>query len=50
MGEAKRRAAQRAENEKLIKPLSEARFHLLSIGVRMALCSRIHTECFSLAA
>ncbi|MGO4480297.1 hypothetical protein [Rhizobium sp. 2TAF27] len=36
MGEAKRRAMDRAENEKLVKPLSEARFHLLSIGVRMA--------------
>lgn len=44
MGEAKRRAAQRAENEKLIKPLSEARFHLLSIGVRMAVSRLLSGE------
>lgn len=42
MGEAKRRAKERAENEKLIRPMSAARFHLLSIGVRMAV-SRLYS-------
>lgn len=36
MGEAKRRSVRRTEDEKLIKPISRARFNLLSIGARMA--------------
>lgn len=44
MGEAKRRAIARAENEKLVKPLTPARFHLLSIGVRMAVSRLISGE------
>jgi hypothetical protein len=44
VGEAKRRAAQRAENEKLIKPISAARFNLLSIGVRMAVSRLVSGE------
>lgn len=44
MGEAKRRAVQRAENEKLIKPLSRDRFNLLSIGARFAVSRLISGE------
>lgn len=44
MGEAKRRAIARAENEKLVKQLTPARFHLLSIGVRMAVSRLISGE------
>ncbi len=44
MGEAKRRSKERADNEKLIKPMSAARFHLLSIGVRMAVSRLLSGE------
>lgn len=44
MGEAKRRASVRAENAKLIRPISAERFHLLSIGVRMAMSRLITAE------
>lgn len=42
MGEASRRRKARLENEKLIKPMSPARFHLRSIGVQKAM-SRLMT-------
>ncbi len=42
MGEAKRRAKERAENEKFVVAMSPARFHLLSIGVRTAV-SRLYS-------
>jgi hypothetical protein len=44
VGEAKRRAMLRAENEKLIKAITPARFHLLSIGVRMAVSRLVSGE------